>query len=465
MPRLAPGVHAGCALILFFVSGCEVPTTDLEFGACREDRDCPGRLTCLQRAPGELGECGCQSDVDCPSPLSCDLDAGRCTDGAGCRDGQCCLSTDGCAAGCHCLGGVCMRSEDGGASQSCHDPPLDAATDPDAAVTDAARILPRNACHGLSDLGPTTPGAPCECGGRWVCDGPNELRCEVRLEASRSTVVRLEESCDTCGRWDCVRGDVRCVGYDASGDRRAIGETWLVTSDDEWACHRLYCDPDEIGRATETILSGVACGGCVPPENPRGGSCGCESDAASGTWQCVEGPDGRPVLDEIGRPQMMCRGVANICGGCGMLSVERGDEGRGQPIPQDEEPGDELLGRSCGRCGRGRYECVDSETIACAGDRVPAPRDVCDGEDDDCDGSIDECECDVQCREILHRVCPLDGGCEPVCRPPFVDLDRRPHNGCECERREVECGDAIDDDCDGDADEDADEEGRCGEDD
>jgi hypothetical protein len=125
-------------------------------------------------------------------------------------------------------------------------------------------------------------------------------------------------------------------------------------------------------------------------------------------------------------------------------------------------------------CANGVGACQVQSTTKCSASFVdvvcggtpglPKPE-TCNGIDDDCNGRVDDVPggatsgdvgncggCNVACASLPNSVpsCVM-GGCVSACAPGFVDTDRNPANGCECQltNNGVEVCDGVDNDCNG----------------
>ena len=103
--------------------------------------------------------------------------------------------------------------------------------------------------------------------------------------------------------------------------------------------------------------------------------------------------------------------------------------------------------------------------VVCGGTAGAPQPETCDGVDNDCNGRIDDVPggtttgdvancgaCNVACATAPNSVpsCVM-GGCVSTCTAGFVDADRSPSNGCECQLTNggVEICDGVDNDCNG----------------
>ncbi len=138
-------------------------------------------------------------------------------------------------------------------------------------------------------------------------------------------------------------------------------------------------------------------------------------------------------------------GVANACGGCGVLPPEVCD---GRDNDCDSRTDEDLAPASCasggaGACAAGRSSCVDGR-LTCAGTTAPAAE-TCNGIDDDCDGMTDEDD-------------PEGGAaCPAIASGRCASGTRHCVGGrlqCIAGAARPETCDEADDDCDGATDED-----------
>ena len=126
----------------------------------------------------------------------------------------------------------------------------------------------------------------------------------------------------------------------------------------------------------------------------------------------------------------------------------------------DEDFSSAACGNTKGECKAGATTCVLG-VKACAGATGPATE-TCNGKDDDCDGvddnGFDKLNDPRYC--LACKACALDNAvanCKAgvcgvaVCKSGYVDLDKKPGNGCEylCTVTGQEICDGLDNDCDG----------------
>jgi hypothetical protein len=107
--------------------------------------------------------------------------------------------------------------------------------------------------------------------------------------------------------------------------------------------------------------------------------------------------------------------------------------------------------------------------VVCGGTPGAPKMEVCDGVDNDCNGRVDDVAgaaaggdvkncggCGIACATQRNGVAAcVMGGCVSACAAGFVDADRDPANGCECQLTNggVETCDGVDNDCNGVVDE------------
>jgi hypothetical protein len=107
-------------------------------------------------------------------------------------------------------------------------------------------------------------------------------------------------------------------------------------------------------------------------------------------------------------------------------------------------------------------------SVVCGGVPGKPTDEICDGKDNDCNGRIDDkpgmiggdsqnCGgCGIVCAAAANTTpACLMGGCIAMCATGFVDADRNPMNGCECQlsNNGIEICDGKDNDCNGATDE------------
>ncbi len=270
-----------------------------------------------------------------------------------------------------------------------------------------------------------------------ICNGVDD-NCDGNIDEG----LRLEDGAELGAA--CSVGAGRCLGMgtvvcqgdvpvcDAIEGRPAL-ETCNGADDD--------CD----GETDEDFGLGVACmagvGACE-----RVGEVACDGVGGAACDAELVQPEG---------PELCGNGVDDDCDG-----------------ETDEDPDGDAprIGDACvvgqGVCQRqGLYECDPDDRRALRCDVSPgeAADEVCNQLDDDCDGAADE-DFDLQgdpdhCG-ACGRACELPqaisgclaGGCTVAeCVGDFVDRDRLPANGCECDPSVLDLPDPefVDDDCDG----------------
>ncbi len=194
-----------------------------------------------------------------------------------------------------------------------------------------------NECGGCVQL-LGRPGDSCgECG-QLVCDGIDDLRCEVGVGNTCGGCASLSQQpgdvCGTCGTTVCDGTEaVRC---DDSGQANSCGGCAVLDGVSGQACGDC-----EAGlwtcRGTDAVIcegdTKNACSGCqVLPANP-GDSCG---TCGGGIYQC----NGQEALSCLGAEQ------GNACGGCAVLVG--------------------VIGDLCGDCMTGELTCnADGSALEC----------------------------------------------------------------------------------------------------
>ncbi len=219
-------------------------------GVCRDDRDCPGDLTCLPQDTGggqivnfciNLREC--RDAGACPAGQACvvtlnpadDSVLRICVDGGDTRTGQPCRSSDECA-GAWCYGGVCTELCDGPAD--CAEPfsctpasiPLGGGVVADIGLCriDEIPCGRQSDCPGGLDCAYVeldaavrslcVPGGPGEAGA--ACGRGAECRSSVCLDGVCSDVCRNDADCPL--DMECQR--VRFLGASVNACVRVGGE-------------------------------------------------------------------------------------------------------------------------------------------------------------------------------------------------------------------------------------------------
>jgi hypothetical protein len=105
-------------------------------------------------------------------------------------------------------------------------------------------------------------------------------------------------------------------------------------------------------------------------------------------------------------------------------------------------------------------------SVTCPATQGAPGAESCNGIDDDCNGKADDISgqaagdisscggCGVACAAPANTAATCTaGGCGFTCNTGFVDVDKSPVNGCECELRGAEVCNGIDDNCNGLVDE------------
>jgi hypothetical protein len=152
-------------------------------------------------------------------------------------------------------------------------------------------------------------------------------------------------------------------------------------------------------------------------------------------------------------PKMIerCDGIDNNCN-------QQTDEGFGVGVD---------CTNGVGACGvRAKTVCSASFVDVVCGGTPGAPKaETCDGIDNDCNGRVDDVPgaaaggdvkncggCGIACTTKPNGLAAcVMGGCVSACTAGFVDADRDPANGCECQltNKGVETCDGVDNDCNG----------------
>jgi hypothetical protein len=280
----------------------------------------------------------------------------------------------------------------------------------------------------------------------------------------RVCVTAAGEEPGTCGPPAADTGgpEPECAPYDQDNDgaytQVGCGQYLDCDDGDDRRSPALpeFCDGID-NDCDEEIDEGLrnACGGCSP----------LPSEVCDGRDEDCDG-----VIDD---------GQTNACGQCGAALPEWCDgedndcngmvdegldctcqEGAERGCPNAQEVTLDL-------CRQGRQSCEDGRWGTCRNPEITTGQEICDAHDNDCDGEVDE-DFDLDadrsncgaCRAIcstLHAqsaVC-VDGACQISCQSGFLDLDAKPHTGCEypCEPTGPEtCDNGLDDNCDGDID-------------
>ncbi len=365
-------------------------------GACGQV--CPGR--CVQ---GECDESdlGLQGDAGCvPSEEVCDGLDNNC-DGA---------TDEGVLNACGTCGPVPEETCDG------QDNDCDGATDEELVVCNGSCVIPPEApCNGIDD----------------DCDGNTD------------DAMEPPEGCGAC-----VPEEVACDGEDEDCDG---------TADDGLLNACMAC-----GEVPEEVCNGVDddCDGEVDESFPvPAAPCSAGEGACNrpGEYVCAA-PAGSNVVVEA-----ECRASP------GEAELERcGNQLDDDCDGSTDEGFDGAFGRPCdigtGLChATGTTICAPDGTAACdAVEGEPRPE-TCDLLDNNCDGQVDETYdlmndpencgfCGIRCTANHAAASCVAGNCAVGdCDEGFLDIDRNPANGCECEPRADDEPDAAGEDsnCDG----------------
>ncbi|MFH1436819.1 MAG: sialidase family protein, partial [Pseudomonadota bacterium] len=494
------------------VSGEDTPCNPLAEEECNGmDDDCDELIDegfDLDTDPRNCGACG---NV-CHFPHAFAM-----CDGGECVIGDCDINTYDCAAddpedseslGCETL---CFKTRDrddicNNVDDDCNclvDDLIDKTADPENCGVCGERCNPRNGVGECVSPDGTEENAQCvidECSeGFWNINGEYGDGCEYECSRCERTVGACEagmtcctaegdETCngmdDNCdgeldednpgggepcgtdeglcefGTYDCVAGELRCVGGVRPEDEICDGEDNDCNGEsdegDPGGGADCGTDAGECSPGVEHCVEGIVecagetpsrpelcngldddCDGIIDDGNPEGGAdCGTDvGTCAFGTQKCIDGD--LACEGGIGSVDEICDGLDNNCNG----------------VPDEDNPeGGEICGTSDGECETGITACIDGDLV-CAGETPPSPE-LCNGLDDDCDGEADDGD-------------PEGGG---ECG---TDVGECSKGTVHCIDDSLECTgedgpvpetcDGNDNDCDGETDEGVSGEGiRCG---
>jgi len=227
---------------------------------------------------------------------------------------------------------------------------------------------------------------------------------------------------------------------------------------------------EDRARPAACLLVALVLGACSADQRANDAYTACKRSMECGRGRvcykgyCVQG-DGGAGMDGSMPDAMMGGGDAGV-------DATRPDTG--PPIDEDsgmdEDAGAMPPGEACseegaldacysgppgsqikGNCKAGLKTCIDGVYGPCINEIVPAPQELCNGEDDDCDDEVDEDTENASC------MTPMPGNCMEgvaVCRQgsPVCAQIVFP---------ETEMCDRLDNDCDGELDEGAAAEASC----
>ena len=270
---------------------------------------------------------------------------------------------------------------------------------------DALRCVgatPPNPCGGCLPLG-GVPFEPCgvcpgAAAGYYVCDGENALECVTEAgytSCGGCTPLTGEpgQPCDAddpTASWTCASSsETECVsgGPSICGGDEELTFEGIDSPAPGMSCAGA-CDPPGVlrCRSPESIVCEEAgetnvCGGCGPLPGNVGDECG---------------PCGRRICDD---GNMFCVDPEpNACGGCQELPAAPGEACDGGTIvcngadavicvPQSDDTNacgglgalDNAPGTPCGECDTGLWVCDGTSSVICAGDLGRGARNGCGG--------------------------------------------------------------------------------------
>ena len=341
------------------IAKCQPATGKCAFSTKGDDTPCDDASLCTTADVCAQGFCKGKA-ITCDDGNGCTVDS--CSDAAGCQHSSAsatCDDANACTASDSCKDGACVGLPITATDCSDGDPCTQDACDPGG-----AGAVGKGCIHPFAD------GAPCEDGA--LCTENDACKTGKCLAGIYVCECQADADCAAKNDADKCNGSLKC---DVSAAKPVC-----------------KLDPATVvscGPATKPCLSSgcsKSTGLCALAHHPAGTSCD-DGDACTVGDAC----QGTSSADASCKP-----GASKSCDDGNVCTKDACDKTKGCGSTIDlghVEPcfSGPKANAGVGECTLGKRACtVDGTLDSCAGDKLPAVTEKCDGFDDDCDGTTDE---------------------------------------------------------------------------